>query len=154
MVIQNRNQTQSQIQNEILRDYLKKNGLKITAQRETVLNYLLRVGKHMGPDDIYNSLRQTDPRLGRATVFRTLKLLERCGLASHVTSADGRHKFEAKYGRPHHDHMICVDCGETLEFTNNFIEQLQEKVARKHHFEILIKYNSLGFFGRFRSRVK
>lgn len=133
---------------EVLRDYLKKNGLKDTAQREVILNHLLAAEKHMAPEEIYQALRRKDPRLGRATVFRTLKMLEACGLATKVTFADGRHKFEARKGRAHHDHMICVECGAVLEFVSDSIERTQEQVARRNDFKILWHRHEI--FGRCR----
>jgi Fur family transcriptional regulator, ferric uptake regulator len=131
---------------QVLRDYLKKNGLKDTSQREEILNHLLAAEKHMAPEEIYETLRRKDPRLGRATVFRTLKMLEACGLATKVTFADGRHKFEACKGRAHHDHMICVECGAVIEFVNESIEKTQDKVARDHGFKILWHRHEI--FGR------
>jgi Fur family transcriptional regulator, ferric uptake regulator len=131
---------------QIFRDYLQKHGLKGTSQREEILNFLLKAEEHLSPEEIYQSLRRKDPRLGRATVFRTLKLLEECGLASSVTFADGRHKYERKHGRPHHDHMICVNCGKTLEFSSPAIERIQDQVARRNRFKILWHRHEI--FGR------
>lgn len=132
----------------IFREYVRKNGLKHTPQREEILAFLLKADRHLSPEDIYQALRRRDPRLGRATVFRTLKLLEECGLASHVTDAQGRTRFERSHGRPHHDHMICVQCGDTLEFSSPAVERIQERVARKNDFKILWHRHEI--FGRCR----
>jgi Fur family ferric uptake transcriptional regulator len=133
---------------QIFRDYVKKNGLKDTAQREEILTHLLKTEKHLSPEEIYQALRERDPKLGRATVFRTLKLLEECGLASRVTFADGRQKYESKAGKPHHDHMICVQCQEALEFSSPAIEKLQDRIAAQHGFKILWHRHEI--FGRCR----
>jgi Fur family transcriptional regulator, ferric uptake regulator len=133
---------------QIFREYIKKNGLKDTPQREEILNYLLRAEKHLTPEEIFQSLRQMDPKLGRATVFRTLKLLEDSGLASRVTFADGRQKYESIHDRPHHDHMICVQCGEALEFSSPAVERIQDQIAKKNGFKILWHRHEV--FGRCR----
>jgi Fur family ferric uptake transcriptional regulator len=131
---------------QLFRDYLRKNGLKGTAQREEILVHLMKAGRHLTPEEIFQELRRRDSRLGRATVFRTLKLLEGAGLASHVTLADGRHKYESKHGKPHHDHMICVQCGEALEFSSPAVERIQDRVAARHGFNILWHRHEI--FGR------
>lgn len=137
---------------QLFRSYLKRQGLKHTPQREEILAYLLKAEKHLSPEEIYQSLRERDPRLGRATVFRTLKLLEKGGLASHVTFADGRQKFERAHGRPHHDHMICIECGDALEFSSPAVERLQERIARRSGFHILWHRHEI--FGRCRACEK
>ncbi|MGQ0645730.1 MAG: Fur family transcriptional regulator [Elusimicrobiota bacterium] len=134
---------------EVFQAYVHKHGLKDTAQREEVLAYLLKAGKHMSPEEIYMALRQRGHRLGRATVFRTLKLLEECGLAAHITSADGTRRFEAMHGRPHHDHMICVQCGDVLEFSSPAVERIQERIAREAGFKTLWHRHEV--FGRCKS---
>src|SRR3954465_3594577 len=119
---------------QVLRDYIKEKGLKGTPQREEILSHLLQAEDHLSPEEIYNSLRRKDPKLGRATVFRTIKLLEDSGLVTKVTFADGHARYEAVRGRPHHDHMICTICGTALEFSNDELEHLQERIAKKSHF--------------------
>ncbi len=134
---------------DILREYVKQNGLKGTAQRERILEFLLGAGRHVSPEEVYDALRKSDDKLGRATVFRTLKLLEECGLASRVTFADGRQRFEPKYGRPHHDHMICVECGGILEFESPMMERFQDEAIKRHGFTALWHRHEI--FGRCRA---
>jgi Fur family transcriptional regulator, ferric uptake regulator len=67
-------------------------------------------------------------------VYRTLKLLKECELAREVYFADGRMYFEHHYQHPHHDHMVCTSCGHTIEFYNETIEKLQDKLAADNHF--------------------
>jgi Fur family ferric uptake transcriptional regulator len=133
---------------ETLRDYIRRHGLKQTQQRENILLHVLAAGRHMSPEQIFLEMRRKDPRLGRATVFRTLKLLETCGLVSHVTDARGAQRYEPAHGRRHHDHMICMQCGETLEFESEAIEKLQAGLARARGFSVLWHRHEL--FGRCR----
>jgi Fur family transcriptional regulator, ferric uptake regulator len=133
---------------QILKDYIRKNGLKDTSQREEILAFLLKADAHLSPEDMFQALRKRDPKLGRATVFRTLKLLEECGLASKVIFADGHSKYERAHGKPHHDHMICVDCQDAIEFESAEIESLQEKIAAQKGFKI--QWHRHELFGRCR----
>jgi Fur family ferric uptake transcriptional regulator len=118
------------------RRFIQEKGLRGTSQREEVLVYLRRASGHRSPEEIHAALRAAGSRVGRATVFRTMKLLEECGLASRVTFADGRPRYELAHGRPHHDHMICTACGRAEEFTSPAIERLQKILARRHGFAV------------------
>jgi len=134
---------------QIFREHLKKSGLKNTRQREEILAHLLKAEEHLSPEDMFGVLRRKDPRLGRATVFRTLKILEDCGLAARVTFADGRHRFEKKHGRRRHDHIVCVSCGRVIEFESPAIERLEERAARENGFTLLWRRHEM--FGRCRA---
>lgn len=133
---------------QVLRDHLRKKGLKDTSQREEVLAFLSKADRHLSSEELFDALRKKDPKIGRATVFRTLKLLEECGLASKVSFPDGQTRYERAHGRHHHDHMICVDCQDVIEFESDEIEALQSLVARKNHFHLLWHRHEL--FGRCR----
>lgn len=137
---------------EILREYIRKNGLKDTSQREEILAFLLKSTEHLTPEEIFQALRKRDPKLGRATVFRTLKLLEESGLASKVVFADGQNRYERSHGRPHHDHMICVDCQAAIEFESPEIEALQDQIAKKKGFQV--QWHRHELFGRCRACAK
>ncbi|OGR83765.1 MAG: hypothetical protein A2902_02880 [Elusimicrobia bacterium RIFCSPLOWO2_01_FULL_64_13] len=127
---------------------LESRDLKCTRQRREILDYLLRAEKHVTAEEIYRDLGRRDSALGRATVFRTLRLLEDAGFANGITFADGRKAYEHKFSRPHHDHMICVDCREVIEFSNPVIERLQDSAAREAGFEPLWHRHEI--FGRCR----
>lgn len=130
----------------LLRQSIQARGLRETSQREGVLRFLTETKGHLTLEGIYEGLRSKIPGIGRATVFRTVKLLEEIGLVSRVTFADGQARYEYAYGRAHHDHMICVDCGETLEFSSPAIERLQLKAARARGFDLLWHRHEM--FGR------
>ncbi len=116
---------------------LESKGLKFTKQRAEILDFLLKAKKHLTPEALYRELSKKDSSLGRATVFRTLHVLEDAGLADKITLADGRNAYEHKFAKPHHDHMICVDCSEVIEFTNDTIEEIQNKITRSFGFSPL-----------------
>lgn len=128
-----------------LTGFLKEYGLRTTGQRKEILEYFYTKEGHVSPEELYIELRKKYPRLGRATVYRTLKLLRDAGLAEQVDSADGTKKFEHVHRKPHHDHMVCLKCGACIEFMSPKIEELQDEMARKEGFEV--KSHRLELFG-------
>lgn len=120
----------------LLRQSIKDRGLKDTAQREGIVRFLAGAKGHWTQEELFEALREREPGIGRATVFRTVKLLEEIGLVTRVTFADGVPRYEYAHGRPHHDHMICVACGDALEFTSPAIERLQARLAKDRKFEV------------------
>ncbi len=128
------------------RKMLEAKGLKYTLQRQKVLDYLVQSKKHVTPEEIYRDLNAKDHHLGRATVFRTLHLLQDAGFADKILFADGRQAFEYKLARPHHDHMICVECSAVIEFANPTIERLQQQITQDFAFEPLWHRHEI--FGR------
>ena len=131
---------------KVFQQLLESRGLKCTKQRRDILDYLLKAKKHVTPEQIYRDMNRRDPSLGRATVFRTLHLLEDAGFADKISLADGRSAYEHKFARPHHDHMICVECSEVIEFSDNTIERIQEELSRSFQFTPLWHRHEI--FGR------
>jgi Fur family ferric uptake transcriptional regulator len=78
----------------------------------------------------------TEPKVGLATIYRTLSLLTKSGLAAELDFGDGQKRYEHKYMHSHHDHMICTECGKIIEFNHPLIEQFQEEVATRNGFTI------------------
>ncbi len=115
---------------EVFREYLTKQGLKSTRQREIILNEFLRCTTHPSTEDLYLKLRKKHPNIGYATVYRTLKLFSECGIAEERHFGDGQTRYESTTCEEHHDHLICKECGAILEFEDPGIEKLQEDVAR------------------------
>lgn len=130
----------------LLRQSIKNLGLRETSQREGVLRFLAQTQGHLSLEEIYDGIRTFQPGIGRATVFRTVKLLEEIELVSRVTLADGQARFEYAHERRHHDHMICVECGDTLEFSSPAIERLQAQAARARGFQL--RWHRHEMFGR------
>lgn len=124
------------VEYEVFSLYLKEKDLKLTAQRELILETFLASRSHVSAEEIYQKAREKQAHVGFATVYRTLKHLCQCGLARELDFGDGRIKYEPEFNRQHHDHMICTKCGTYIEFMNPQIEELQEQVSRKHGFKI------------------
>ncbi len=120
---------------ETLRAYVAKNGLKFTRQRELIADVFFRAGGHLKVEDLLERVRQADPQVSLATVYRTMKLLTECGLAEPHRFGDGHTRYEPSEGEDeHHDHIICTECGRIIEFFNPELEALQESIASAHGF--------------------
>lgn len=115
-------------------DYLKKNSLKMTRQREVIVESFLRTNGHLSVEELHRLVKEKDASVGFTTVFRTLKALTDCGLARETDLQDGRTRFEHVYHRPHHHHIVCVDCNRTIEFLSPELERLQEMIVAKYQF--------------------
>lgn len=129
---------------ELFQEYHHKKGLRMTNQRNQILDYLLRANHHVGMEEIYQALKSHG--IGRVTVFRALKMLEECKLVDRVSSSDGKPRFEVKFERPHHDHLICIECGTIREIQWPQIEKIQEKTCRDIGFQPLFHRHEI--FGR------
>ncbi len=111
------------------KSYLEDNHLNTTQQREVIVDYFLRSQDHVSIDELLVRVRKRNKRVGYATVYRTLKLLVESGLAHQRQFGDGQARYEVV--GDHHDHLICMKCGLILEFEDDEIERLQEKIAAR-----------------------
>ena len=121
---------------DVLEEYISVNNLKITKQRRTVLKIFLESKDHVSVEELYNTVLKTEPKIGLATVYRTLALLTKSGLALEMDFGDGQRRYESSYKSLHHDHMVCTECGKILEFNHPLIEKYQEEVAKQKNFKI------------------
>src|SRR3954452_19246879 len=119
---------------ELFYGHLKKVGLKHTDQRDTILRTFLETREHLSTEELHRLVKKRDPRIGVTTVYRTLKLLADCGLASEVAFHDGVARYEHQHGRRSHHHMVCIECGSSVEFFSPEVGELEQQVGRKHHY--------------------
>jgi Fur family ferric uptake transcriptional regulator len=119
---------------DILHRHLKGVGLKQTAQRDTILRSFLETRDHLSTDELHRLVQKKDAGIGYTTVYRTLKLLAECGLASEVAFHDGIARYEHQYNRRSHHHMVCTECGGSVEFFSHEVEQLEQEIGRRHHY--------------------
>lgn len=117
--------------------YLEKNQLKSTKQRDLIAQQFFASEGHISIEDLLSLSRKENPKIGYATVYRTLKLLTECGLAALRRFGDGQAMYETAGDTEHHDHLICLECGHVLEFQNPEIELEQERVARSFGFSLV-----------------
>ncbi len=122
---------------ETFKTLLKSNNLKFTSQREAILRTLYDNPDHFTPENLYLLVKEKYPKsnVGVTTVYRTLNLLEENDIATSISFGSQGKKFELG-NKPHHDHLICETCGTIVEFENEEIEQLQEKIAKLYDFKL------------------
>ena len=120
-----------------LNDYMARHGLRSTEQRRVVTELFFASKGHLSIEELLDEVRVKEPRIGYATVYRTLKLLKECGLAFERHFGDGVSRYEVAWSDEHHDHLICVECEKIIEFEDDDIEALQHQVAAKHGFTLV-----------------
>jgi len=119
------------------RQELRKAGLKVTLPRLKILEILENSAmRHLSAEDIYRELLDTGEDIGLATVYRVLTQFEAAGLVIRHNFEGGHSVFEMDSG-DHHDHMVCIESGDVIEFMDDEIEKIQQKIAREHNFELV-----------------
>jgi len=128
----NTNEAHMTVENQELR----KVGLKVTLPRVKILQMLeASAQRHLSAEDVYKQLMEADEDVGLATVYRVLTQFETAGLVVRHNFDGGHSVFELERGE-HHDHMVCVETGQVVEFHNEEIERLQETIAAENGFEL------------------
>jgi Fur family ferric uptake transcriptional regulator len=118
-------------------DFASAKGLKSTRQRDIILEGFLSAPQHLSTEELYLKLKESNPGIGFATVYRTLKLFAESGIAREIHFGDGQTRYEHLHAGEHHDHLVCTRCGAIVEFENEAIEKLQTEVASQHGFTII-----------------
>jgi Fur family ferric uptake transcriptional regulator len=121
---------------DLLAAYMARKGLRSTEQRRLIIETFFHAPAHITIEELLGQVRHADPRVGYATVYRTLKLLAESGVASERHFGDGLTRYELADGDTHHDHLICVECHGITEFEEPRIESLQDEVANRHGFDL------------------
>ena len=116
---------------------LKKAGLKVTLPRLRILELLEGGDKtHLSAEEIYRRLIEAGEEVGLATVYRVLTQFEQAGICIRHNFEEGHAVYELTPS-DHHDHMVCLDTGDVIEFTDDVIEERQKKLAKEKGYEII-----------------
>ena len=115
---------------------LKKAGLKVTLPRLRILELLEEDKAHLSAEDIYRKLIEAGEEVGLATVYRDLTQFEQAGICIRHNFEEGHAVYELTPS-DHHDHMVCLDTGDVIEFTDDLIEERQKILATEHGYEII-----------------
>jgi Fur family ferric uptake transcriptional regulator len=119
------------------RQELRKAGLKVTLPRLKILEIFEKSKlRHLSAEDMYKELLDSGEDIGLATVYRVLTQFEAAGLVTRHNFEGGHSVFELDDG-VHHDHMVCVETGDVIEFSNTEIERLQQEMAEAHGYDLL-----------------
>lgn len=130
---------------ETLSQYLREKKLRPTRERFLLLDQILQTNGHFDADQFYASLVSKGLKASRATVYNTLELLVDCGLISRYRFGENHSRYEKAFGRPRHDHLVCLDCGEIIEFVSDKLERIQREVCEEKNFKQ--RNSSLQIFG-------
>ncbi len=120
------------------REFLLTKGMRLTPEREAIVNAVYAEHDHFDAEQWVTDLsgRRGAERASRSTIYRTLNLLVEAGLLRRVARTNDREVYEHDYGRQRHDHLICKKCGDMIEFPNEMISGVLEKVAEQHGFRM------------------
>ncbi len=127
----------SSIKSQHLVEVLRNEGLRYTAQRQAVWDEIKKSEEHRDAEDIYLQLKSNNHNVSRATVYRTIDVLVKNQMVRKMDLGDGRNLFEPRIDDEHHDHMICLDTGKIIEFFDEELEDLQDKIAEKHGYKVV-----------------
>ena len=113
---------------------LRPAGGKRSSKRDRIVAVFLRQQGHLSADDLCDLVHREDPRIGRATVYRTLQRMVDAGVARKVDFGEGRSRFEPSYRHPRHFHLVCTQCHRSSEFLSSDVETLVEEIASARSF--------------------
>lgn len=132
---------------ESIKEKLKERGYKMTFQRKVIIEAFEQDERtHLSSEEIYDYVRKNYPKIGLATIYRTLQLYEELGIIYRQNFDDGFSKYEINYDEEHqHHHLICSECGVVEEFNQDLLDELESKIETEKNFKI--KNHSVQFFG-------
>ena len=122
---------------KILVKVLKSEGLRYTDQRQAIWDEIRNSNEHRDAEDIYLKLKEGNVKVSRATVYRTIDVLVKNRLVRKMDVGEGRSLYEPRLDDEHHDHMICLDTGDIIEFYNKELEDLQDTIAKKYGYKVI-----------------
>lgn len=122
---------------------MDKRGLRSTEQRRLIIDTFFDCVDHVGIEQLLEKVRGVDPRIGYATVYRTMKMLSESGIVHEHRFGDGFTRYELADEQAHHDHLICLTCGSITEFEEPLIEELQDRIAARYSFEVVTHKHEL-----------
>jgi len=118
-------------------EFLKLKELKYTSERKLIITSILSFHKHFDLEELFERLRKQGNYVSRATIYRTIPLLLQSGLITETFRCQDKISYEDIFNKKHHDHLLCIKCGKTIEFFNEEIEKLQGEVCKKYNFKPL-----------------
>ena len=129
-----------------IKDSLKLQGVRLTRQREILLELIDKSGKHLDAETLFQLAKEQDPKLNRVTVYRTLKMLKESGLVDELDLmhyGGDQHYYETRL-KQEHAHIICLRCGKVEEFFGEPLHKLRRQVEQHFGFQIVIARTEIG----------
>ncbi len=118
---------------------LRSKGLRVTPQREKILQIFMELkdGTHLSAEDLFKVLSAKNENISLATTYRTLKLLSQFGYLRELDFAEGHKHYELNQDKKPHHHIICLNCNKTIEFEDDVINQIGERIAIEKGLELV-----------------
>ncbi len=115
---------------------LRERGVRLTPQRQLVVRRAV-AHLHFIAEELVKDVQAIDPSVARGTVYRTLALLHQVRVVEKHDFRYGAPNYEVTFGKAHHDHLMCVQCGEIIEFQEPRVETLQQQVVERYGYQLL-----------------
>lgn len=135
----------TELARENFTEYLKSGNYRITPERFVILDAVMNFDGHFDADELFFQVKSGGQKVSRATVYNTLDLLQDCGLISKYRFGENHSRYEKAFGRPHHHRLICLECGDIIEFVHDKIEKVQKEVSKANNFKV--QTTTLQIFG-------
>jgi Fur family ferric uptake transcriptional regulator len=138
----------SQEEIERLKNNLKEKGYKLTPQRRSIIDSIIKnEGNHLTTEELYDLVKVECPEIGLATVYRTVQLLEDIGIVCKLDLNDGCNRYELIHEDENHQHhhLICTICGKVIEVQGDLLEGMENEIQKTYNFEV--RNHSLKFYG-------
>ena len=129
-----------------IKDSLKERGVRLTRQRQILLDLIDKSGQHLDAENLYLMAKEKDPKLNRVTVYRTLKMLKAGGLVDELDLmhiGGDQHFYETRL-KQEHAHIICLRCGKVEEFFGEPLQKLRKQIEQHFGFEVLLARTEVG----------
>lgn len=120
---------------EIFTTFLKKGKNRITPERFEVMEAAIEYEGHFGADDLYVAMKNQKSNVSRATVYNTVELLAQCDLITKRNFGDNLTRYESNFKKQNHDHLICINCGRIVEFSDPKLKIIQSDICKDLGFE-------------------
>jgi Fur family ferric uptake transcriptional regulator len=122
---------------DLFRSFIRRKGLRNTPEREEIIGEIFATDDHFDVDELYLRLRSKGSRVSKASIYRNIPLIMECGLIKEVWHEDGHMHYEPIYGQSHHCHLRCIKCGKVIEFVEEELQAIEERLAERHNFLVV-----------------
>ena len=118
-------------------EFLARKNLRLTGPRQAIIESVFSTDQHFTAEELLEWSRRRDKSVSRATVYRTLPLLTESGLVREVDLGKEQQYYDPNYAEhPHHNHLICQDCGKIIEFESDKIERIESEISHNLGFSV------------------
>ena len=121
---------------ERVEQLLAQHNIRLTAQRRIIVQRAVRF-LHFTAEELVEDVRKADPTVARATIYRALALLQDVGVVEKHDFRYGPPNYEVTFGKAHHDHLMCIQCGEIIEYQEPRVERLQQEIVRRFGYTLM-----------------